>query len=415
MRNGVCCDTLRYSAPSHGDWGIVRVASLVPESHMLFVCPFACGRHGALGAIDQGFKHRLSYVYIDQKDIVEGYDKEVRRLMEELLTRLPRRPRAVFVYVSCLDDLIGSDLGALMEELHHDHPDVEFRAGHMNPISLDTKAPPPLTTQDAMFSFLDAVMEKTGGVNLIGNLVEVEKDSELYRLLDFCGAGPVRHMSHYDTFDSFQEMARSRYNLVLSPIASLAAKNMEKKHGIPYLMMPVTYDVDEIAANYRRMAEFFGAQSACDFTDDIALTQEAIAQTREIVGSRPVWIAQGAVVKPFTLANALRGYGFNVTRVVAEDVIPIDRAGFEALPEGAVEILQPQHPDVIRFAHRDPEALVIGFDAAYLSGSAYIVNLSGDQGNYGYAGVRRLMRMMAGAALEKSDLKQLIDEYGVVV
>lgn len=43
-----CCfeNTLHYSSPGHGDWGVVRIGMLAPESVQLFVCPSACGRHG---------------------------------------------------------------------------------------------------------------------------------------------------------------------------------------------------------------------------------------------------------------------------------------------------------------------------------------------------------------------------------
>ncbi|MBQ7784266.1 MAG: hypothetical protein IJ368_09875, partial [Oscillospiraceae bacterium] len=45
---------LHYVSAAHGGWGVVRIAALVPESHQLFVCPFACGRHGALGGAVNG-------------------------------------------------------------------------------------------------------------------------------------------------------------------------------------------------------------------------------------------------------------------------------------------------------------------------------------------------------------------------
>ena len=42
-----CCfeNTLHYSSPGHGDWGVVRIGMLLPESVQLFVCPSACRRH----------------------------------------------------------------------------------------------------------------------------------------------------------------------------------------------------------------------------------------------------------------------------------------------------------------------------------------------------------------------------------
>ena len=56
-------NTLSYTAPSHGDWGIVRIAALVPETHLLFVSPSACGRHGALAEKFAGIILKLMCYY----------------------------------------------------------------------------------------------------------------------------------------------------------------------------------------------------------------------------------------------------------------------------------------------------------------------------------------------------------------
>ena len=63
-------ETLRYVSPGHGGWGLVRIGALIPESYLLFVSPFACGRHGALGGVLNGIKDKASFLYIDEADIV---------------------------------------------------------------------------------------------------------------------------------------------------------------------------------------------------------------------------------------------------------------------------------------------------------------------------------------------------------
>ena len=83
-----CCDfknTLHYVSPAHGGWGVIRIAALVPESHQLFVSPFACGRHGALGGALNGIKDEVSYVYIDESDIVSGgYEELIPNAVDEM-------------------------------------------------------------------------------------------------------------------------------------------------------------------------------------------------------------------------------------------------------------------------------------------------------------------------------------------
>ena len=215
--NGAFEDTLHYTSPAHGGWGMVRIGMLVPESVQLFVCPFACGRHGAIGAMRQGFKDRLAYLYVDQNDIVRGYDDLIPGAVEELLDALPRRPRVVLIFLSCLDDLIGTDREALLEVLHGRFPDLRFRICHMNPISLDSKSPPPVTIQRRIYSLLEPSETKEAAVNGIGNLEAVATECELHRVLEGLGAGELRHISRCGTFGEFQRMASSRANLVLTP------------------------------------------------------------------------------------------------------------------------------------------------------------------------------------------------------
>ena len=70
-------EQLRYICPGNGGWGMVRIAMMIPESYELFVSPAACGRHGALGAVQHGIRDRLSYYFVEEKDIIEGYDAAV--------------------------------------------------------------------------------------------------------------------------------------------------------------------------------------------------------------------------------------------------------------------------------------------------------------------------------------------------
>jgi nitrogenase molybdenum-iron protein alpha/beta subunit len=410
-----CAESLRYTAPSHGDWGLVRIASLLPESHMLFVCPAACGRHGALGAVDKGYKHRVSYVYVDREDIISGYDKCILYGVEQMLSELEKKPRAVMVYVSCLDSLIATDVEAVMRELSAMHPSVEFRAGRMNPISLEGKTPPAVSTMDAMYSFLNvAETKEPDALNMLGNFVPLSPDGELFRFLKNAGINTTRHISQYETLDGFREMAKSAYNLVLSPVAGFAARNFEAKHGTPFLTLPAAYDLGEIASNYRKLTDFLGAREF-GFTEYITAAERAISEAHAAVGGRPISISSAAVLKPFSLARFLIERGFIVSSVVTEEVIALDAVAYEDVKQMGIQVINPLATDVIDFRHRQPDAISIGYDAAYISGGARIVNMSGDQTMFGYHGTISLMQKLAEAAANESDLKQLMDEYGLVV
>jgi nitrogenase molybdenum-iron protein alpha/beta subunit len=409
-----CAQTLRYTAPSHGDWGLVRIVSLLPESHIMFVCPAACGRHGALGAVDKGYKNRVAYVYVDRSDIIAGYDSCIFDGVAQTLSMLPKRPKCFMVYVSCLDNLIGTDMDAVITELNAKYPDIKFNYGRMNPISLEGSTPPAVSTTDAMFGFLEPAAKEADSLNMLGNFVDKDHEGELYAFLKSCGINTARHLSHYSTFDAYMEMARSAYNLVLSPIAKYAAANLQAKHNTPFLFIPATYDTDEIAENYSKILAFIGSAASYDFNADIAETERAIETAKAALSGRPVSISSEAVIKPFTLARFLLKRGFNIASVVTEEVVTFDADAYDDV-KNQVEIINPLGTDVIDFKHRRPEVVAIGYDAAYITGSSHIVNLQGDQGLFGYHGTQTLMRLLAEAAMVKSDLKALMDEYGLVV
>lgn len=409
-------DTLHYSSPANGGRGIVRTGMLIPESVELFVCPFACGRHGSISAVKQDMKHRLSYLYVEQADIINGYDDQIIPAVGELLETLVERPKVVLIFVSCLDDLIGTDHEALMEKLSEKYPDVKFRSCHMNPISKGSKTPPAVSIQNNIYSLLDPAEEKDAGMNCIGNLVEIDENCEIHKYLKHLGFEKLRHITHYDTFEGYQDMAKSKANLVITPVGKQAAEQMEKKHGTPFAFLPVSYRMEQIESMYRELAEVFDADSF-DFKPYKTEAQAAIWRAHAVVGNTPIVVDASAVKSPFGLARALVEYGFHVVRVQTPECIGIDKEDYEWIIQNhpEIEIVQSMHHNVVLRENQIPESIAIGVDGAYLAGSKYVVDLFDDEGMYGYHGLRCLMEKLEYALEKEIDLENMIHEYGLVV
>lgn len=416
-----CCfeNTLHYSSPGHGDWGVVRTGMLLPESCQLFVCPSACGRHGAIGAMKQGMKDRLFYLYVSQRDIIDGYDDLIPEGVDQVLEAIPKRPKVFYIFVSCLDDLIGTDHSALLEKLHKKYPDIQFLTGHMNPISLGSKTPPPVSIQNNLYSVLDWSKDRDSGVNAIGNLVKISDTSELYEFLKAYGHGTLRHISDYNTLSQYQEMGKSCANLVLHPNGRQAAKRMEKKLEIPWLFLPVTYIPDEIEENYKRLEQFLSPKNLVEFefSHKKAEAEEGMKRAKRVVGNLPIIIDSTAVMMPFGLAKALLEFGFHVIRVECQECPDFDKKHLDWILEyhSEVEIFQSEHHRAALFDRRMEESLAIGIEGAYLAGSKYVVDLFNDEGMFGYDGIVQLMDKLAQAAEKPVDLEKRINSYGLVV
>ena len=243
----------------------------------------------------QGLKDRLFYLYVSQSDIIDGYDDLIPEAVEEVLEVLEPRPRVFFLFVSCLDDLIGTDHEALLSALGARHPEIAFRMCHMNPISLGSRTPPPVSIQNNLYSLLAPSEKRDEGINAIGNLEPTAVTSELYHFLSAYGVSRLRHISQYETLNAYQEMAGSRANLVIGAPGRQAAGQMEERLGIPWIFMPVTYDMEEIEDNYRRLKAFLFQRTGASSDQEGRKESGEISDYYRCLGRVPaLWNGEGS-------------------------------------------------------------------------------------------------------------------------
>ncbi|WP_312442512.1 nitrogenase component 1 [Lacrimispora sp.] len=415
------CSTLHYTSPAHGGWGVVRLAMLVPESYQLFVCPFACGRHGALGAIGHGLKDRLSYLYIDESDIVSGgYEDLIPEAVAELLEALEKRPKVLMIFVSCLDDLLGTDHESILAVLQEQHEDVRFTFCHMNPITLDTDNPPPVNIRRKMYGLLEPSEGKMRQVNLIGNPVQIRPESELFAFLQALGIQQVNHIAQFETFEAYQQMAAAQWNLVIAPPAVKPAIDMKDRLNIDFELAYTNYREEDILNTYERLMKKLADKEEVRFNLEPyqRKARQAVREAREAVRDKPVFIDYTAVVFPFAAARALCEAGFHVAGIFARTVGEAEKEHadwiYEHMPE--IQILNPIAYDIPTTIGAFPEdSIAIGFEAAYVTRARHVYGLVNNEGNYGFDGLVRLMQGIVHAVQVEEDLETLIKKYGLVI
>lgn len=422
-----CCATenvfensLHYSSPAHGGWGVLKMGHLIPESYTLFVSPAACGRHGALAARMEERKNRVSYLFLSEDDIVSGgYEDLLVQAVGKLLKHLEkchRVPKVLQLFVSCIDDLLGTDHVALIQELSDLYPHIRFVFCHMNPTSTDTGVPPAVNIQNKNYSLLDVTKERDGGVNIIGNLAPLRSNGELFQMLRDMGASEIRHISDYDTFAAYQEMAKSCLNLVVAPTGTYASVQMKEKHGIPYQMALTSFQTDVIKETYESIARQLG-KSCPEVSSYEKEANRTLKKAAETLNGMPVIIDGEAIVRPFDLAKALLQAGINVQCVFEQKVLPSDEESFQWVMEHYPDmtIIQPQNPKVTVLEKHQGACLSIGYSAAYITGAKHVVDIAGQHGLYGYQGIVDLAQMMEKASKETADLEKLLEEAVIVV
>lgn len=286
----------------------------------------------------------------------------------------------------------------------------------MNPISLDSKLPPGVTTYRNMFSVLEKREETKNLVNVLGSNVTYDKTSELKRLLKTKGYR-VANIADYTDFDSFMEMASARLNLVVSPIALKTAEMMEKEFGIPYLTAYITYDPEEITEVYRKLEKALDLDFSPALEEEKEKAYEEIQKAKEVIGDYPIAVDYQAVLRPYNLALMMSRNGFHMGMVASDSVSAFEKPSFEALKKEDPEVLieNPMSHNAVKFPHEGEKYLCIGFDCGYMTGSDRVADLMEDEGMFGFYGTRRLMEMLREAYRSKADVREMIVKAGLII
>jgi hypothetical protein len=432
LGEGALAATLHFCSPAHGGWGVIRVALLVPESFLLFVCPSACGRHGAIAAIEQGYRDRIGYLCITDNEIVLGaYEEEIERGVRELLEKIRPRPRALMIFTSCIDDLLGTDHGPAIARMEKEHR-IPIRHARMNPISLAGSMPPGLRIQKTMYEFLEAPPpgERGRGIIALGAYRPPAEDSELGGFLRTLGFGPLEHPGNHRSFDSYLSLGRSAGALLLRPEGKAAAEYLKEKLGIQTAPAFMAFHREGILEGYGRILEFLHSLAGerklpapAELESLLGPAMEGAEQLAwracSVLAGAAVAVDSVATAAPFSLALALMKAGIRVNRIYSSQLPAYEKPSLRELArmDGDIVVANPGHARKYGSRPRRPLSdIAIGFEAGYATAAPVTVPLTFDEGIYGFEGWASVLELIIQCVEQGAGgLKSQIRDYGLVI
>ena len=387
----------------------------IPGSHTLFVGPSACMRRHALGQYKHGNIEDVSFLRVTQADVVSGtYEELIVEAAGELVATLSPAPSILFVDVFCIDDFLGTDDEALVRRLEGLHPGTRFVFNRIHPVATNEKVTMGDAKQVSLYSFLDPVPPEghDNGVNMLGNFVPLNPESEIFELFARWGLGPVRQLFACETYAEYQDMAKSRVAVVARFSGDKTAREMEGRLGIPYVRFPACYDLDRIEGHYRVLARTLGEPEP-DFSPWRGPAEEAVRRARELLGDTPIVVDNEGTLLPYMMARSLLGYGFNVTHLFhSHHLFDPDVPDREAIKAEHPELFLATGDDArLHVANvsghfgedgawqagsigPDREPIAIGTVGARIVGARRVVDVWHDEGLTGFHGVRLLMEKL---------------------
>ena len=415
---------LEYSTPARGMWNIAHSGMLIPESHQIFVCAFGCLRGVVLTAAEMNAMGRYSAIAIKEPNIITG---SIEDLMvdgvEDVLKKLPYRPKCVQIFISCQHFFLTYDHKNVFKRIREANPDIVFLDCYMIPAMRKSGISPDQRMRRQMTRVWQEKKENDRKrINLLGSNLRLSETAELRGWLTDAGY-QLKSIHDCTSFAEYLEMANAGLNLYYEPVATAEMKDLGERLKMDYFYFTNSFQFDEIEQAYQNLADYLGI-TAPNFTEKRAEADAVMKKAREVIGDTPVAVDFTFTPRIVSFARMLTDYGFNVSAICTDLIQPEDKKAFEEL--------QITHPDIDILATNQPESrffagehearerkadeecrvLAVGQKAAYFFATDYFVNVAEGGGFLGFDGICQIADLMIDAYKNRKNRRALIRRKG---
>ena len=375
----------RYCHPYHGGWDVARIALDIPESRILFVCPVSCARIICLNAVKYGYKDRIDVLALTEDDIVSGnYEEKTIEAACEVMETVEPKPKALILYVSCIDAMLGNDHSFQTQEIMDRFPGLNCFVLRMCPITRFSGDNPMVALNKDMAAPLpEEAVEKEKIAAFLGSNIAYDPECELVKLLTDNGYRALHIEERGARYEDYLKIRNASLNLCLMPFASSAGKLLSERFGTPMLPYFSRYDFPSIRKTLTDLCTALDLQLP-DLDRMEAETREVLRSCAEQIGDTKLYIDSTATLFPDALRKTLSECGFRVAGVFADDIKreapdcdsgSILRAGDRAYPGEAMS---------------QSNTIGIGMVSSSFAGTRGTVDIFYDNGEWGFYGLRKL-------------------------
>ena len=304
------------------------------------------------GALSSGAQlHRLSFsTDLREMDVIQGGEKKLAKALCQLIEL--HRPKAAFVYSTCIVGVIGDDVEAVCRQ-------VSERTGiPVLPVHSEGFKG---TKRDGYRAACEALLKlvgtgSTGGigpvsVNILGDF---NLAGEVWMIRDYferMGVEVVATITGDGRVDDIRCAHGAALNLVQCSGSMMhLAKQMEEKYGIPFKRVSY-FGIEDMAQALYDTAEFFAKRSpgiverTAEFVrGELAAVMPQIARYRSKLEGRKAAVYVGGAFKAFSLVRALRQLGMNTLMVGSQTGLREDYEELRQLCDEGTIIVDDSNP-----------------------------------------------------------------------
>jgi nitrogenase molybdenum-cofactor synthesis protein NifE len=319
------------------------------------------------GALSSGPElHRMSFsTDLDEKDVIYGGEKKLYRALMELTEHY--RPKAAFVYSTCIVGIIGDDVAAVCRR-------VEAERGiPVLPIHSEgfkgTKKDGYRAACDGLSRLVGSGSTEGIGSHSINILGDFNLAGETWMIRDYyqrIGVEVVASVTGDGRVDDIRRAHGAKLNVVQCSGSMIhLAKSMQESYGIPFLRVSY-FGIEDLAKSLYDVAEHFGdadilGRSRELVRDEVAAIMPELREIRRSLEGRRAAIYTGGAFKAFSLVRSLRTLGMKTVLVGSQTG---NREDYELLrelcDEGTILVDDSNPLELSRFIQEKGVDLFIG-------------------------------------------------------
>ncbi len=319
------------------------------------------------GALSSGPQiHRLSFsTDLKEKQVIFGGEKMLYGSLIELIDNY--KPKAAFVYTTCIVGLIGDDVDAICRRVSKEK----------NIDVIPVQAPGFAgTKKDGYKVACDALMKLVGtskedsmipdSINIIGDF---NLAGELWMLKDYyeqMGVKIIATITGDGRIDDIRQAHRASLNIVqCSGSMSELAKQMKKKYNIPFMRVSY-FGIEDMSSALYEVARFFCnkdmLQKATELVKkEVGKLLPAMQQYKKELKGKKAAIYVGGAFKAISLVKALRMIGVETVVVGSQTGNKDDYATMREITEEGTILVDDTNPlELTQFVKQTGADILIG-------------------------------------------------------
>ncbi len=302
------------------------------------------------GALSSGPElHRYSFCTdLGETDVIFGGEGKLTRALDELIPR--HKPKAAFVYSTCMVGLIGDDIQAVCNKAHEKYgiPVIPVMSEGFK----GNKRAGYYAACNALFQLVGSGPTKgipEMSVNLLGDFNLAGEIWIIREYLEKMGVTVVANITGDGRVADVRRSHGAALNLVQCSGSTMElAKMMREAYGIPF--MRVSYlGADDMAQALYDVADFFKSESAMEkakalVREELGAIYPRLMELRKDLEGKKAALYVGGAFKAFSLIKSFRLLGMKVVLAGSQTGTQEDYEELAAICEPGTVIIDDANP-----------------------------------------------------------------------